>query len=128
MRCLRRNQRPFYYAPFLGEVLLVDENGFDTGEYEKTFGNPVKARATISPATGEITAQQFGGNVDYDNVLLVDKTDFPLDEYARLWIDVVPVIAQNGTTETPHDYVVKRVSRSLNFASYAISKVKVNEG
>jgi hypothetical protein len=31
----------------------------------------------------------------------------------------------DGTTETPHDYVVKKVARSLNSVSIAISKVAV---
>lgn len=126
MKLLKRNQRQFYYAPYQGDALLVDTHGFDTGEYGKTYGNPVKARGTITPATGEVNAQQFGGDLNYDKVILSDNPDFPIDEYSLLWVDTMPVIKANGKTDTPHDYVVKRVSRNLNVSVFAISKVKVN--
>ena len=126
VKCLKRNQRAFYYALYEGIVLLSDDSGFETGEREETFSNPVRTRATITVATGEVTAQQFGGNENYDRIILTDEMNCPIDEYSRLGIDVVPVIKQDGTTDTPHDYIVKKVAKSLNHISYAVSKVDVN--
>ena len=58
----------------------------------------------------------------------------PIDEYTILWIDSVPEVDGNGELAvnkkgdvlTPHDYIVKKVARSLNSVSVAISKVKVS--
>ena len=57
----------------------------------------------------------------------------PIDEYSILWIDRVPQLDENGALAlndegeviTPHDYIVKKVARSLNSVSIAISKVNV---
>jgi hypothetical protein len=125
MRTLRRNQRKFYYALYEGKVLLVDSYGYKTGETVNSYGKPVLCRANISPASGETVAQQFGGDESYDKVI-VTELDLPIDEYSLLWVDTMPTLKQDGSTDTPHDYVVRKVAKSLNSTSYAISKVKVN--
>jgi hypothetical protein len=48
-----------------------------------------------------------------------------IDEYSILWIDKMPVMNRDGTTDTPHDYVVKKVARSLNSVSIAVAKVDI---
>ena len=45
--------------------------------------------------------------------------DIPIDENSILWVD------QLDTTED-HDYIVKRVAKSLNVVSIAIAKVDVS--
>lgn len=126
MKTLRRNRLPFYYALYGGKVLLEDEHGYKTGETIDSYGNPVLYRANISVASGETTAQQFGGNESYDKIIVTDNLDLPIDEYSHLWIDTMPAINADGTTDTPHDYVVRRVAKSLNSVSYGISKVDVS--
>lgn len=126
MRCLDRNKRTFYYATYSGNSEMIDEYGNKTGEYEITYGNPTKYRGNISSAQGEIESRQFGDSESYDKVIALGKTDIPIDEYSILWVDTLPVISDNGTTETPHDYIVKKVARSLNSVSIAIRKVDVN--
>lgn len=126
MKTLRRNQQVFYYALYEGKVLLVDSGRYKTGEEYFTYSNPVLCAANISPASGETVAQQFGGDESYDKVIVTDNLDLPIDEYSRLWVDVEPVLEQDGTTNTPHDYVVRRVAKSLNSVSYGITKVDVN--
>ena len=64
----------------------------------------------------------------------MDNDAPPIDEYTILWIDTVPQVGEDGaliTNEegevlTPHDYIVKKVARSLNSVSVAISKVTVS--
>lgn len=126
MKTLLRNQTPFYYAPYMGEVLLVDGDGYETGERSPQYGNPVLYHANVSSATGETTAQQFGGDESYDKVIVTENTALPIDEYTLLWIDTLPVLKEDGTTDTPHDYVVQKVAKSLNSVSFGITKVKVN--
>lgn len=126
MKTLRRNQQKFYYALYEGKVLLVDSDGYKTGESVIQYGNPVLYRANVSIASGEVVAQQFGGNESYDKVIVTEDTKIPIDEYSLLWVDTMPKIQEDGSTDTPHDYVVRRVARSLNSVSIGITKVYVN--
>ena len=125
MRCLVKNKVTFYYALLNGKENLRDENGFLTGDFRLNYGKPIKAKANISAAMGETTIRQFGENVPYDKVIAMENPDISIDEYSILWIDTMPVLKEDGTTDTPHDYVVKQVARSLNSVSLAVSKVDV---
>lgn len=124
MRTLERNKRHFYYAPFIEKTPIVDEQGYMTGEYSMAYGNPVCVSANVSSAKGETATMLFGESEDYDKVITLSDTE--IDEYSILWVDVIPVI-EDGVTDTPYDYIVKKVARSLNSVSIAIRKVKVGE-
>ena len=134
MRCMQRNKVDFYYALFSKRVPIVDEYGNDTGEYDVQHGNPVKSSANISAAKGETQTRQFGENVSYDKVIAMDNDAPPIDEYSILWIDTMPelnadgslAVDSEGKIKTPHDYIVKKVAKSLNSVSYAVSKVSVS--
>lgn len=134
MRCMQRNKVDFYYALFSERVPIVDEYGNDTGEYDVQHGNPVKSSANISAAKGETQTRQFGENVSYDKVIAMDNDSPPIDEYSILWIDTMPelnadgslAVDSEGKVKTPHDYIVKKVAKSLNSVSYAVSKVSVS--
>lgn len=134
MRCMQRNKVVFYYALFSKRVPIVDEYGNDTGEYDVQHGNPVKSSANISAAKGETQTRQFGENVSYDKVIAMDNDSPPIDEYSILWIDTMPelnadgslAVDSEGKVKTPHDYIVKKVAKSLNGVSYAVSKVSVS--
>ena len=126
MRCLLRNMRSFYYGTYMGKEELSDEYGNKTGEYEVIYSNPIRCSANISAAQGEIESRQFGDSESYDKVIVLSDMNIPIDEYSILWVDSLPNINEDGSTETPHDYIVKKVARSLNSVSIAISKVDVN--
>lgn len=53
------------------------------------------------------------------------SSKFPIAASSIFWIDTLPVIAGDGTTNTPHDYIVKQIAASLNSVSIAVSKVNV---
>lgn len=125
MRCMVRNKQKFYYASHINSNELTDEYGNKTGEYEVVYGNPIEAKGNISGAQGEIQIRQFGESERYDKVIVLDNIDTPINEYAILWVDTLPLLNDDGTTETPHDYIVKKVSRTLNSVSIAISKVNL---
>lgn len=128
MKCLSRNKVPFYYALYEGKEMITDEYGNYTTEYGINYSNPKKFEANISASNGSTETTLFGTNVDYDKVIVYVKADSPkIDEYSVLWVDVKPEIKDDGTTDTPHDYIVKKVANSLNFVSLAISKVKISE-
>ena len=126
MRTLARNKIRIYYANYHGKTPLKDEYGNLTGEYAVTYGNPVAVMANVSAARGEATTRQFGEDVSYDRIIILDDPAFPIAETSILWIDTRPEIDEDGATETPHDYIVKQVATSLNSVSIAVSKVNVS--
>ena len=125
MRNMERNKQKFYYALYIDKNELKDEYGNVTGEYEVLYGNPIETKGNISGAMGEVQSRQFGGSESYDKVIVLDNPNTPINEYSILWVDTLPHLNNDGTTDTPHDYIVKKFARSLNSVSIAISKVNV---
>lgn len=126
MRSLIRNNSKFYYAKYDNKKEIIDEYGNTTGQYELIYSKPIMTQGNISAAKGEIQNQQFGDSENYDKVIVLDNKDIQIDEYSILWVDTLPIINDDGFTDTPHDYIVRQVARSLNSISIAISKVRVN--
>lgn len=126
MRCMIRNMRDFYYATYEGKVELKDEYGNNSGEYEVIYSKPIMCEGNVSAAQGEIQSRQFGDSEGYDKVITLSNIDIPINEYSILWVDTLPIIKDDGTTDTPHDYIVKKNARSLNSVSIAIRKVTVS--
>ena len=134
MRALLRNKTKFYYALYEKREEITDEYGNKTGQYELIYSDPVIMFGNVSAAVGSIQNRQFGESESYDKVIVLDNVDTPINEYSLLWVDNLPELDENGklvpgedgTEKTPHDYVVKKVARSLNSVSIAISKVDVN--
>lgn len=126
MRCLVRNKTKFYYASYVGETEIINDEGFDTGEYMTQYSNPIAVKGNISAAQGEMQSRQFGESESYDKVIVLNDRNAPINEHSVLWVDTLPHLNDDGTTDTPHDYIVKRVARSLNGVSIAIRKVIVN--
>ena len=127
MRTLLRNKSRIYYATYLDKIFLKDEYGNLTGEYDIVYDNPVEIKANVSAARGESTTRQFGEDEGYDRVIVMDDPKVPIDVSSVLWIDTLPEIKVDGSTDTPYDYIVKQVATSLNSVSIAVSKVNVRE-
>ena len=125
MRTLHRNKIRIFYANYRAKVPLKDEYGNLTGEYDIVYDNPVEIKANVSAARGEATTRQFGDDEGYDRVIVLDDPKLSIKATSILWIDTLPEIAEDGSTKTPHDYIVKQVAASLNSVSIAVSKVNV---
>lgn len=123
MRNLKRNQQKIYYKSYEGKRDIIDDNGFETGESEPIYSEPIEAMISISASKGEATEQQFGTNIDYDKVMITFDKSVKIDEYSKLYVDVIE--ESNGviTDGMEPDYIVKKVAKSLNSISYAIQKV-----
>jgi hypothetical protein len=121
-----RNKVKFYYASYKDQTEIVDEYGNATGEYEISYSNPIGCLGNVSAAQGEMQSRQFGESESYDKVIVLDDRDAPIDEHSILWVDTLPTLNADGTTATPHDYIVKKCARSLNGVSIAIRKVSVD--
>lgn len=128
MRCMVRNKSKFFYALYIDKQELKDEYGNTTGEYEIIHGKPIGTLGNVSSARGEIQSRQFGESESYDKVIVLDNPNTSIDEYSILWVDTLPHLNPDGTTDTPHDYVVTRKAVSLNSVSLAIRKVDVRNG
>ncbi len=134
MRCMARNKLKFWYALYTKKTPITDDYDNFGGEYDVEHGNPIMGYANISAAKGETQTRQFGETESYDKVLVVDNAAPAFDEYSILWVDRMPELVEDGSlavdeegnVKTPHDYIVKKVARSLNSVSYAISKVNVS--
>lgn len=135
MRTLVRNKVKFYYSLYEKREEIIDEYDNKTGQYELIYTEPILMLGNVSSAVGSIQNRQFGDSEIYDKVIVLDNPNTPINEYSHLWVDTLPVLTEDGklvldeegAVLTPHDYIVKKVARSLNSVSIAISKVNVNE-
>lgn len=123
MRTMLRNKQSFYYAKYLGKKHL-EEEGYDTGESIKVYSEAIKMQGNISPATGSSQVEQFGNNLSYDKVIVLDNyANCDIDENSVLCVEVEPSYIGE---ELVYDYVVTKVAKSLNSISIAISKAEVS--
>lgn len=127
MRTLTRNKTRIFYANYCDKLPIKDEYGNLNGEYKISYTNPIAVWANVSAARGEATTQLFGDDVRYDRLIVLDDPRFPITETSILWIDTLPNIAEDGSTKTPHDYIVKQIAVSLNAMSIAVSKVSITQ-
>lgn len=130
MRTLRKNQTPFYFSLLIENrpVTREDEDSsiLQTGEWEPVYGPPTPLKGNISAAKGKTETNVFGTDLQYDKVIVLADPHTPIDEFSVLYIDRLPILDEQGETETPFDYVVARVARSLNSVSIAVRKVNVS--
>lgn len=146
MRTLRRNERYLWYCLYKGESELIDENGNRTGEKAVLYEQPVKIRANVSPATGLSNTEQFGNLENYDKVIVLCDMKCPIDENSVLFVDKEPettevksyavvesqaLFGDDTVEETvlvmpKHDYIVRRIAKSINGVSIAVRKVTVS--
>ena len=117
MTGLKRNQKAFWYAPFLRKEKVGAER-------VPIYGDAVQLMGNISPGTGTTHAEQFGSDIDYDRVILLYGRKCPIDENSVLFIDVEP--ERNDDGDYNYDYIVKRVAPSLNTVLIAVSRVNVS--
>lgn len=123
MKLMKRNLKPVYYCLYADRVPLLDDDGNETSEQRIVYGEPVKLMCSVSPATGYAQANMFGNLESYDKVLITDDMTCPIDENTVLFVDKEPEFRDGKPI---FDYTVRRVAKSLNAISYAISKVKVS--
>lgn len=121
MRAQIKNRRAFWYANAGKAEELKDSDGYFTGEWSSVYGDPVKEFANISANHGNAYEEQFGTMLDYDKVIATCK-DFGITEKTHLWVDT----AYDADKKNPHDYIVKKIAKSINSYLIAIKKVDVS--
>ena len=137
LKDLRLNQVPFYYQTYDGTVDEVDEDGNLTGESIPKYSNPVRVLARVSPNSGNAEDSPFGKDIVYDKTISTVQK-LPIDEYSKLFIDVVPALNEDGsvsvepsslragTIDTEPDYICVCPKHDLQQNLWAIRKIKGN--
>ena len=128
MKCLRKNMRRFWYALYIGDEETKDADGNYTGLYKPVYTLPRLMSANISAARGTSNEQLFGVDISYDKAIATADVNCPISETSVLWVDNAPVIKSDGSTNTPWDYTVSSVAKSINSITYAVKKVDVSNG
>lgn len=124
MKTLKRNQVSLWYLLYDHKEPVKDEDGNETGESQVFYKTAVQMSANVSAATGTAQVEQFGNLAGYDKVIVTDDLSCPIDENTVLFLDKEPEYDEDGLPL--YDYLVKRVAKSLNSISYAVSKVSVS--
>lgn len=124
MKNLERNNKKFYYCLYAGSIDKMDEYGNLTGETIEQYEPQKSMWANISENTGESTAEQFGVGLDYDKIIVTHNMKCPIEETTVLFVDKRPEFTDDGLPL--YDYIVKRISRTLNVISIAIKRVDVS--
>lgn len=124
MRCMERNKRTFWYCLYDHKEPIIDEDGNETGEEQIVYKPAKSLRANISAASGSSQVEQFGALSGYDKVIVTDDMSCPIDEHSILFLDKKPEYGEDG--RPLYDYIVKRVAKSMNSISYAVTKVSVS--
>lgn len=118
MRDLRRNQQKIYYKQFVRSEQLKDEYGNYSGAEKNIYSDLRSINISLSANKGITSEQMFGNLADYDRTMSVTSLDCEINENSILWIDTDPITK-------PHNFIVKKVAKSLNETVYAIKQVTV---
>ena len=118
------NKSSYWYLLYDKKEPVRDEDGNETGDSRVVYKAAVQRRDNVSAATGSAQVEQFGNFISYDKVIVTDDLSCPIDENTVLFVDKEP---EYDADDNPlYDYIVRRVAKSLNSISYAISKVTVS--
>lgn len=120
MKSLERNKKDFYYCKCLGEVDERDNDGYLTGEKAISYGEATMVSGVFSMTRGTSRMEMFGVDLNYDRVVTLEG-DVDIDETSVLFVDKAP--EYDADNNPLYDYIVKRVSKTLNFTFLAIARV-----
>ena len=119
MRDQYRNRQPIWYAQYLGEEPIFDDDGYETSETGPSYSEPAKAMLNLAPATGTADNQLFGAFADYTHTIATAR-EFPFNEQTVMWVGI--------TIDKPYNFKVVRVAKSLNGWRFALKAENVRDG
>lgn len=127
-----RNKVTIYFANNIGDTMLTDSSGDLTLEYAQGYENPRKLRINVSEAKSRMDRlasttyiDPYGLELGYNKVLATSDMNNGIQDGAIFWIDRLPVLKNDGSTETPFDYECVQIKKSLNNILIAVKKVDV---
>lgn len=132
MRDLERNKQKIWYCKYLDKVPILDEDGFETGEFTEQYTNPKEFRINVYATAGNSRQNAFGYNLEYSRTMVTCDKRLDLSEGDYVFVDVIPKLNADGSLElgadgtpvTPPDYYVTAVGYSQNTTdtTYALAK------
>jgi hypothetical protein len=130
MRNNLRNSRKLWYATYLGQDYVRDENGDITGDLAVSWSEPVMFKASLSATrgtqgftgTGE-RVDYFGADIDYSLIISTCNMSLPIDEYSLIWKHEPDVDANGQVDYSRADYRVTAVARGQRHMKYAIKEL-----
>ena len=123
MRNLIKNKTNMYVLNYKGEVDVVDDYGYLTGEKTIAYTKPISFMAHKSSARGSSQVEMFGTDLSYDITIVITISEFDklkITENSVFFIDIKP--KYDGTTPL-YDYRVERIAKTLNEVAIALTKV-----
>lgn len=97
--------------------------GLGTGEWSDDWTDPAELRVNAAPPTGDAEGAPFGTEVAYDLVLVADGNPDGIAEGDALWLrDSAPAQVAPGLPDMDDAYTVVRVSPSLNFCAFGLTR------
>jgi len=118
MRALEKNKTKAYYALYIGETDLLDENNFITGEKTRTYEPTVPFRANIGIPRGGFKDLSFGRIEKNDRTITDVAKKLPFTGDTLIWIG-------RATSEVAN-YKIVATSESLNNRKFLIRERNVN--
>ena len=117
MRYLRRNYKPFKYVANPSQYMepLYDDDGNLTGEEVPPMQSGTLCYGNVTSEFGEQDARMYGIDQKYGRYLLLSKLPEGMTEQSGVWVDDLDA-------DWP-DYIVRRISRSLNGVQVTLTKV-----
>ena len=126
MVSLASNRQKIWYAELDGYTDVLDEDGYKTGEKQKTYTTPQSFLIYVAPSRGEVTWSPFGIGDNYTNVMSTCDRSCPITEDSVLWIGISPFNEDGTRNDVEHNYIVTRRADGLNSILYAIKRVDVS--
>ena len=119
MQLLKRNEAELEYLPYTGlsddQIVYESDDPNDepeavhTGEFHRTYGDPVQIRGSISAPSGRLNETFYGQNIRYTHTLVIGKSDTDIKESG--------LIRYKGEL-----YDIQAVRPTLNATSIALRK------
>ena len=117
MQLLKRNGTELEYLPYTGlsddQIVYESDDkneepvGVHTGEFHRTYGDPVRIKGSISAPSGRLNETFYGQDIRYTHTLVVKDED----------------IREGGLIRYKGElYDIQAVRPTLNFTSVALKK------
>lgn len=108
------NTQSFTYRAYEGKTEILAD-GRHTGNYTKTYADPVQYEGNISVPYGYAQQQMFGQDIRYTHILMMS--------------DPTVDIREDGLVEwNNHVYEIQAVSPSLNYLAVALKRRTLGTG
>lgn len=139
MRTLELNKTPLWLVDVLDQEPVLDDSGFETGEFKPSYSVPRKVRLHLYPANGKIKDDLFGKDAQLDmisvstdviltkdSLLLTEETivansTFTYEQLENLTYMLLEDLTYSGiNVNTQFDYKVSMISHSLNGWAYGL--------